>query len=149
MNESPTNHGEMQLTYRGTVFPWHLDHMNHMNVMHYVGKFDEATWNLFSTFGLTASLLREAGRAMAAVDQQLTYARELHAGDVVSIYSSVLELKEKSIRFRHEMHHGESGTVAATCVIKAVHIDSTARKSVAFPEAMLARARKLVMPAPS
>jgi acyl-CoA thioesterase FadM len=32
-------------TYRGTVYPWHCDHIGHMNVMWYVGKFDEATWN--------------------------------------------------------------------------------------------------------
>ena len=32
------------VTYRGTVFPWHCDHMGHMNVMWYTGKFDEATW---------------------------------------------------------------------------------------------------------
>jgi acyl-CoA thioesterase FadM len=31
-------------TYRGVVYPWHCDHMGHMNVMWYVGKFDEATW---------------------------------------------------------------------------------------------------------
>jgi acyl-CoA thioesterase FadM len=26
-------------TYRGAVYPWHCDHMGHMNVMWYVGKF--------------------------------------------------------------------------------------------------------------
>lgn len=26
------------LTYRGAVYPWHCDHMGHMNVMWYVGK---------------------------------------------------------------------------------------------------------------
>src|SRR6185295_20168046 len=36
------------LTYRGAVYPWHCDHMGHMNVMWYVGKFDEANWNLFA-----------------------------------------------------------------------------------------------------
>jgi acyl-CoA thioester hydrolase len=29
------------LTYRGTVYPWQRDHIGHMNVMWYVGKFDE------------------------------------------------------------------------------------------------------------
>jgi acyl-CoA thioester hydrolase len=28
------------LTTRGTVYPWRCDHMGHMNVMWYVGKFD-------------------------------------------------------------------------------------------------------------
>jgi acyl-CoA thioester hydrolase len=32
-----------ELTYRGTVYPWQCDHIGHMNVMWYVGKFDEAT----------------------------------------------------------------------------------------------------------
>ena len=45
-------------TYRGTVYPWHCDHMNHMNVMYYVGKFDEATWNLMSHIGMSAAFLR-------------------------------------------------------------------------------------------
>ena len=39
-------------TYRGAVYPWHCDHMGHMNVMWYVGKFDEATWNLAAMMGL-------------------------------------------------------------------------------------------------
>ena len=41
------------LTYRGTVYPWHCDQVGHMNVMWYVGKFDEATWHLFHAIGLT------------------------------------------------------------------------------------------------
>ena len=41
------------LTYRGTIYPWHCDHMGHMNVMWYVGKFDEATWHLFAQTGIT------------------------------------------------------------------------------------------------
>jgi len=51
-------------TYRGTVYPWHCDHMNHMNVMWYVGKFDEATWNFFALLGATPSYLRGNGRGM-------------------------------------------------------------------------------------
>lgn len=30
------------VTYVGTVYPWQCDHVGHMNVMWYVGKFDEA-----------------------------------------------------------------------------------------------------------
>ena len=41
-------------TYRGAIYPWQCDHMGHMNVMWYVGKFDEATWNLFAALGVTA-----------------------------------------------------------------------------------------------
>ena len=33
---------EQEATYRGTVYPWQCDHVGHMNIMWYVGKFDEA-----------------------------------------------------------------------------------------------------------
>ena len=68
-------------TYRGMVYPWHCDHMGHMNVMWYVGKFDEATWNLFAAVGITTAFLKENRRGMAAVQQNITYRRELIAGD--------------------------------------------------------------------
>ena len=45
------------ITYRGTVYPWQCDHMGHMNVMWYVGKFDEATWQILSTLGLSRTRL--------------------------------------------------------------------------------------------
>jgi acyl-CoA thioesterase FadM len=54
-----------------------------MNIMWYVGNFDEANWNLFARLGLTPTHLRESGRGMAAVQQNLTYKRELLAGDIV------------------------------------------------------------------
>ena len=71
---------EPLLTYRGAIYPWHCDHMGHMNVIWYVGKFDEATWNLFAAAGATAAYLREHKLGMAAVQQNITYKRELHAG---------------------------------------------------------------------
>jgi len=66
---------EAQITYRGTVYPWQCDHMGHMNVMWYVGKFDGATWQLFSALGLTPAFLRRENRGMAAVDQRYRTAR--------------------------------------------------------------------------
>src|SRR5262245_62090015 len=71
------------LTYRGLIYPWQCDHMGHMNVMWYTGKFDEASWALLSKLGLTQARLQEMKRAMAAVQQNITYKRELYAGDVV------------------------------------------------------------------
>ena len=132
------------LTYRGAVYPWHCDHMGHMNVMWYVGKFDEATWHLFLELGLTPEFLRESKRGMAAVEQHITYERELHAGDVVTIHSSVLEVKEKSIRFQHEMRNDAAAEVAARTTLKGVYIDTVARKSCAFPPAVIDTARRLI-----
>ena len=37
------------------------------------------------------------------VEQHIEYKRELRAGDLVTIRSSILEAREKSMRFVHEM----------------------------------------------
>jgi acyl-CoA thioester hydrolase len=123
-------------TYRGTVYPWQCDHVGHMNIMWYVGKFDEANWNLFARIGLTPTYLRESGRGMAGVQQNITYRRELLPGDIVEITTAMLEIGGKSIRFRHEMRNAETDEIAAVCEITAVHLDREAHKSVAFPDAV-------------
>jgi acyl-CoA thioester hydrolase len=133
-----------EATYRGTVYPWQCDHVGHMNIMWYVGKFDEANWNFFARLGLTPSYLRQSGRAMAAVEQNMTYRRELLAGDIVEITSTLVELRDKTIRFRHQMRNAETGEIAATCEFTGVHMDRLARKSAPFdPEIRKAAGKQL------
>jgi acyl-CoA thioester hydrolase len=131
------------ITYRGAVYPWHCDQVGHMNVMWYVGKFDEATWNLFLRAGITPAYLRSNHRGMAAVDQHIEYRRELRAGDLLTIRSEVLEIEGRKIRFRHEMTNEETGDVAAVTTLLGVHMDTQARKSCPFPPEIVVRARTL------
>jgi len=121
------------ITYKGCVYPWQCDHIGHMNIMWYVGKFDEANWNLFAALGLTPSYLRNENRGMAAVKQNISYRHELLAGDIVEVRSRVEELREKSVRFVHEMVNAETGVVAAVCELTGVHMDRQARRAVPFP----------------
>jgi acyl-CoA thioester hydrolase len=138
-----------EATYRGAVYPWQCDHVGHMNIMWYVGKFDEANWNMFARLGLTPSYLRQSGRGMAGVQQNITYKRELFAGDIVEVRSRLLELREKSIRFLHEMRNAETGEIAATCEITAVHLDRQAHKSMPFEDAVRTVAARHLAPEPA
>lgn len=140
---------EMLLTYRGAVYPWHCDHVGHMNVMWYVGKFDEATWQFFNILGLTPGYLRSQKRGMAAVDQHISYIREMHAGNVVSVRTALVGFKEKSIQFVHEMIDDDKGDVVAKTTLKGVHLDTELRKSCPFPEAIAAKMASLVMELPA
>lgn len=133
---------EQKLTYRGVVYPWQCDHMGHMNVMWYVGKFDEATWNLMADIGLTPDYLRDNGRGMAAVQQEIAYKSELLTGATLTITSDILELHDKAIRFRHVMRDG-GGTIAAETTLTGVHIDTQLRKACAFADEIRAQARRL------
>ena len=132
------------VTYRGTVYPWHCDHMGHMNVMHYVGKFDEATWNLFEQFGLTPAYVRDNALGMAAVQQNIQYKRELLPGDTVFVRSEIKKLTDKALTFVHTMVHGGTGEVAAIAEMTGVHLDQKERKAVPFADDIRTRAEALI-----
>jgi acyl-CoA thioester hydrolase len=131
-------------TYRGTVYPWHCDHMGHMNVMWYVGKFDEGTWNFFSHVGLTPEFLRSCDRGMVAVDQRIAYRRELHAGDIVAVHTGVVEARDKVVRFFHEMRNAATNEVSAVTMLTGVYLDTVSRKSCNLPPEVVASTRELV-----
>jgi acyl-CoA thioester hydrolase len=132
------------VTYRGTVFPWHCDHMGHMNVMWYVGKFDEATWHLFASVGITHAYMRDTGHVLGAVQQNITYCKELVAGDIVEVRSRFLEIRERVVRFEHEMLNSATGAAAAHCEQTTVHIDAATRRAAPFPAAIRAAAEKAI-----
>ena len=121
------------VTYRGTVYPWQCDHMGHMNVMWYVGKFDEATWQLLASVGLSSARLRKEQIGMVAVEQHIEYKREVLAGDLLTIRSSVQERREKSLLLLHEMTNQETQELAARTTLTGVCIDMTTRKVRPLP----------------
>jgi acyl-CoA thioester hydrolase len=132
------------VTYRGAILPWHCDHMGHMNVMWYVGKFDEATWNLFAHIGLTPSYFRGEAFGMAGVQQNITYQRELMAGDVIEIRSRMVEARVRRIQFIHTMRNTETDQIASICDLTAVHMDRRVRKACPFPESVRVAAERLI-----
>ena len=136
---------ELFVTYRGVVYPWHCDHMGHMNVMWYVGKFDEATWQMFAAIGVTPAYMRANQRGVAAVRQNISYRRELFAGDLITIYTGILEIASKTIRFYHEMRNNGSEAISATTVISGVHMDTQLRKVCPFPKEIIERAQQLIV----
>ena len=131
------------VTYRGAVYPSQCDHMGHMNVMWYSGKFDEACWQLLSRLGLNPSRFAQDGTAMAAVEQHTQYKRELFAGDTVTIESALLEVNDKSLRMLHKMVHDASGEIAAMTMIVAVHLDARIRKAIRLPDRLRQRALQM------
>src|SRR6476620_5163389 len=105
------------LTYRGTVYTWHCDHLGHMNNMWFAGKFDEASWNFLVQIGFTPSHMRETNRGLATVEQVTTFKHELLAGDSLEVWTELVEIRERVMRLKHTMHNVETGQECATCEI--------------------------------
>jgi len=120
-------------TARGTVHEWQRDHMGHINVRAYMEFFEEACWQFYAMLGLTASRLRSGEVHLAAVQQNIAYQRELYPGDTIVVRTGVLELREKVLRFRHELCNTETGELCSTCEFTVVCLDPQARKSRPFP----------------
>jgi acyl-CoA thioester hydrolase len=132
------------VTYRGAVSASQCDHIGHMNIVSYGAKFDEANWVFFCEIGLTPSYLRGERHGMAGVQQNISYSRELFAGDVIEIRSRLVAIADKRLTMRHEMRNIETGEVAATCEITAVHLDKLEHKACDFPPAIREAAEALL-----
>jgi acyl-CoA thioester hydrolase len=137
---------EMQITYRGVVHPWHCDIMGHMNVVWYVSKFDEASWQFASMLGLNNAYFTKKHMGIAALQQNITYKSEIVAGSTVTVRSGVLAMKEKVVRFIHEMRNDTTGEVSAIMVLTAVHFNTRKRKSCPFPKDVLKRGQAFKVP---
>jgi acyl-CoA thioester hydrolase len=81
---------------------------------------------------------------MGAVQQNITYKRELLSGDIVAVRSGMLEMRDKVAKFVHEMRNAQTGELSAVCVLTAVHMDGKARKSTAFPPEFVARGKNML-----
>jgi acyl-CoA thioester hydrolase len=119
--------------YRGVVYPWQCDHAGHMNIMWYVSKFDEANWSFFGRLGVTRGYMRDSECGVASVQQNLSYRREMFAGDLVEITTRMLHVSDRSIRFLHEMRDAVAGETTATCEMTAAHLDRRTRTSTPWP----------------
>ena len=122
------------LSFKGSVYPWHCDHMGHMNVMWYIGRFDEATWGVFAEHGLSLASFEAHGIGMAALEQTIKYNRELHAGDQIEVFSRLLKVSEKVIEFEHRMINVATDDVCATVITTAICLNTAERKGYPFPK---------------
>jgi len=134
-------------TARGTVHEWQKDHMGHINVRAYMELFEQACWQFYAMLGLTATVLRSREVNLAAVQQNIGYKKELYPGDTVFVRTGVIELKERVLRFRHELINTENGEICADCEFTVVCLDPVARKARSFPAYVAERAEPYRLPA--
>jgi acyl-CoA thioester hydrolase len=135
-------------TARGTVHEWQRDHMGHINVRAYMEFLEEACWQFYAMLGMTPSLLRSGVIHLAAVQQNIGYRKELYPGDTIAVRSSVIEMREKVLRFRHELVNTESGELCCDCEFTVGCLNPQTRRSQPFPDFVAAKAREHLLPAP-
>jgi len=118
--------------------------MGHANLRAYGEVFEQALWHVFAAIGLTPTALRTGPVHMAGVQQNISYRKELYAGDCVVVWSTLLELQAKRLTMRHELINVETQEVCATCELTAVCIGRDTRRPVELPAPVVAKARLLL-----
>lgn len=117
-------------TFKGAVLVSEYDSESHMNSQIYVGRFDQATWFLLHSIGITPRSMKKAGRRIAVVRQSYQFLKELKGGELVVIQSGFVAVGSKFFRFLHRMLDAESGTLVATSDCTAVEASLSSGKSV-------------------
>jgi acyl-CoA thioester hydrolase len=130
-------------TYRGFVYPWVIDHVGHMNVSSYVGRFDEASWHFLARLGLAPSYLNAHQRSFVAIDQRIQYRVEVLAGTLLHVTTELLEVRRKTIRWVHRMYNSETDAEVASMELVVAFFDTSARSSVPLPDLVAAGAERL------
>ena len=121
------------------VLPEWIDYNGHMNVAYYVLAFDHATDDFFDYVGLTEDYRSAHDASAFALECHVTYLRELHEGDAITITTQLLDHDAKRMHFFHFMHHGEQGHLVATSEWINTHVDTKARRSSPFGAPVLER----------
>ena len=112
--------GEWIETYKGAVVASEYDSETHMNSQIYVSRFDQATWFLLQSIGITPRTVKRARRRIAVVRQSYQFLEELRGGELVVIQSGFVAIGSKFFRFLHRMLDGETGRLIATSDYTAV-----------------------------
>jgi len=120
-------------SYRGTVFPWETDIVEHLTVAYYFERFADATLNLLDGLGLGADYMAAERRGCVTVDCYVRYMHELRVGDILHISSAVIGVEAARLRLGHRVFNSDSGVLCATMEQQTVHVGLGGRTPVPLP----------------
>ncbi|QFR34452.1 thioesterase family protein [Ancylobacter sp. TS-1] len=133
-------------TFQGVVYPAQCDAMGHMNVQHYVGVFDQATWHLFAACGYDSGWIEARREGWADVRQEIDYRQEVRAGELFVIDSAVRRVGGKSLTTWHRLSTARG--VSAEMLAVTVYFDLAARRARELPDVVRVGALALLEPSP-
>jgi acyl-CoA thioester hydrolase len=120
-------------TFKGAVLASEYDAEAYMNSQMYVSRFDQATWFLLQSIGLTPDRIKKQKLRVAIVRENYQFLAELRGGELLTIKSGFFAVGGKYIRFIHQMFNSVTARMVATSDCTAVLASITSGKSVSLP----------------
>lgn len=125
-------------THDAVIRPDWIDYNGHMNLAYYIVVFDHALDAVFDAIDIGIGYRRRTDTSTFAAETHTRYLREVSEGDAVRVSTRLLAVDAKRLHWFQEMHHLESGQLAATLEQMNLHIDMRARRVAPWAAAKLA-----------
>lgn len=108
------------------------DGNGHLNVRHYLGIFDDAEWALFDAFGAGNDASSAGTGGMFALEQHLTYRREVLVGEEVAVHLRMLDRSDKLVHFVSYLVNHTRREVAASMEALEAYVAYQSRRTSPF-----------------
>ncbi len=131
---------------RTIVLPAHCDSYGHMNVRHYAGFFDDASWHILGRAGISLSEVRRRGLGTVVATMTIEFHHEITAGQLAFIKGAITRVGTKSFRYELRLYEADSMTHCATQKVVEVCFDTKARKGVPLPGDLKGKLAALATP---
>ncbi|QTH20087.1 acyl-CoA thioesterase [Rhizorhabdus wittichii] len=128
--------------------PWLCDAMGHLSTRHYLGMFDDASYQVFATLGYDPVAAAAEGWGWADVRHEIDYRHEVRPGAVLRITGRISALGRSSIAARFALIDRAGDRLCAELEARTVCFDLRARRARPVPPAIAARVGQLFGLAP-
>jgi acyl-CoA thioester hydrolase len=128
-----------------------IDYNGHFNMAYYNVLFDRDSDVSLALLGLGPEYVKRTGNSYFTLEAHITYVRELHVDDQVTISTQILDFDAKRLHYVQTMRHATEGWIACITENIVIHVDMATKKSSPMPADVLeniARAREAHMALP-
>lgn len=135
---------------RGPVPAAYADSNGHVNVRHHLALYDDAEWAVYEPVDLGESHAEAGLGGVFALEQHLTYRREVLVGEEVSVHLRLLDRTDRLLHLVSYLANHTRAEVAGSMEALEGYVDLRTRRLAVVPEraaaaldAMIAEARAL------
>jgi len=121
-----------------TVKPEWIDYNGHLNMAYYNVLFDEAADQVYPQLGFGPDYHAATGNTTYTAEFHLTYIRELHVNDPVTVTFQLVDHDAKRFHSYQEIWH-QDGWLAACGEAMTLHVDQSGPRVAPMPDDVYAK----------
>ena len=118
-----------------------IDYNGHFNMAYYNVLFDRDSDVALAFLGLGPEYIKRTGNSYFTLEAHISYLRELHVDDTVTIETQILDYDAKRLHYVQTMRHTVYGWAACITEIFVMHVDMESKKSAPMPADVLEKIR--------